>query len=196
MAKLCEDARVATMAVDSAVAHDTFLNEWQDQVRGMVKTLDLDITSLFHADWGDSWAPDYATGGANSPGFRSDAAAGAQLTWAQLPLRVGQKITQVDITYQGITQNGGSMALYKQEMRAVGNGASPDAGAPSSLYDIGENAANPWNPTANPNNWHRVQTATSVIIESGWRYYIGIEKSAAAAIHRVSQVYISAQFGN
>jgi hypothetical protein len=198
MGKYVEDARVVTFAADTLVAHDTYLNEQQDQIRGVFKALDQDVTSLFVPDTVGTWVGEDACGGANDPGWTTAAACNGDLMQLHLPLRVGAKLTQIDITYKGSNRAGGEIALYRDQLMAVGNAASPDAGAATKLYDLGENAANPWQPTVNPLNWHRVQTAMAVTIAAGYRYWIrvGASTTGAGAAEKFFHCYLTYQLGN
>jgi hypothetical protein len=195
MGKLCEDNRVMTFAQDTEIPHDTYLNEVQDQQRGMFKGRWLNCTGCFNPDQNagaDVW---YIT---NDRSWIVSSAVSGFVMVAHLPLREGEKILNIDVTYKGSNQTGGSMELYSHQDIAVGNQAAENASV--KIADLGANGAggNPWQPAANPLNYHRVRTAINTIVAADTRYYVKIAASTAGGIiiDVFCALWVQVQFGN
>jgi hypothetical protein len=198
MAKLVEDARVTTFGVDTAVKHDTYLNEYQDQVRGMVKSLQVDLSGHFIPDTNagaTAWAPYFHPAGAIFKDWcwQTGAAPNGEYMICPVPLRVGQKITQIDALYRDSSRNGGHIILYRKQWIAVGNAANLIQH--TSVQDIG--GANPWN-KGGTNFQHIQLTGLSIIIAEGYTYYVSVAASTTGAgiLDEFNGLAITAQFGN
>jgi hypothetical protein len=195
MGKLVEDADVVTFAPATPVTSAGFLNPLQAQLRATHKERELNCTSLFVPDNADAnnWDLNWAAGPGPTWVVTGAPPAGDDMVcW--LPVRIGEKIVKTDITYLCNNQNGGEIALYERQGIAVGASAALINDA--SLFDIGENAANPWNPAANPTWYHRVQTTVSTIVAAGYQYYVYVQAPAAGGVVAVADFRIHVQFGN
>ena len=196
MAKYCENSRVMTFAVDTKIPHDTYLNEQQDQIRGMVKARWLNCTSLFISENDGALNPTWLI--TNNYSLTTLTAAAGDPMVAHLPLREGEKIINIDVTYKGSNQTGGSMELFSHQDIAVGDQAAENAAVKIADLDANAGAGNPWQPAVNPANYHRVRTAINTIVASDTRYYVKIVSSTGGGIAQdvFSALWVQVQFGN
>jgi hypothetical protein len=189
MAKLVEDSRVMTFAQDSEVPHDTYLNEIQDQLRGTHKTLQVCIDS--HAfdehDAGTGWHYD------TSNKYFETTAVG-QTMFVGVPLREGQKITQVDISLYGSTTGAsGAGAIYLKKRQLITGTGNASLNAASSVQQIG--GSTPWSTNS---LWDRITVSgLSYVIDTDYSYFFEITgPTAGAYTARWADFIVTAQFGN
>lgn len=188
MAKLVEDSRVQTFAADTLVAHDTYLNEIQDQLRGTHKARQLDVMSCFHPESpSPSWYLVEGLVTANTFHWYCTGTTGKLV--GHLPLRIGEKITQIDCVLNG-GNTGGNIDLYKEQWLTGTGSAQPNA--PTKIVaDIG--GADPWNTGG---NYDRVTVSgLAITIDADYKYYF-VAIGDGIGTDRIENFSITAQFGN
>jgi hypothetical protein len=191
MGKYVEDARVVTFAADTLIAHDTYLNEQQDQLRGVLKARRLDVTPLFIPKSGDTWVYQY-TGAAGLDWYWVCSSA-SQRMQAVLPLREGEKIVDIDVIYQDSSTAGGEIALYSKQRIAVGSAAALNASVHVADLDVLP-VGDPWNQGGA--NYYRVRTAVNVVVAADYQYSIWVQSSTNAGGDTFIAAIVNPQFGN
>ena len=196
MAKLVEDNRVFTAAAGNVSSAD--LNSLQDQLKGIVKELSMDVTGLFVNDLasGSTWQPynNIIPADNRERHWATGAAPAAEEMWCVLPIRVGSKITKVDITFFDGARNGGFMELRRKQDISVGAAAQLNASTQVTDFDT-VGAGNPWN--YGDGNWHRVSTAVNHVVVEDYEYLIRIVSSTWAGVgDLLARVVVYYQMGN
>lgn len=169
--------RVLTGAPDTPVSSAKW-NQWQDEVIHALEARRWNHTPAFHADNAGSWVRAYTAAGNLEYYMATGAAPNAEQMSAEIILPVDAKIIDIDVIYQDSSRNGGEIALYKQQLMAVGNAAAPSV-ATAKLFDLGASAPNPFNQGGA--NWYRVRTTVNEVIAEGYRYYVSVISSTTGA---------------
>lgn len=185
--------RVKDYNPDDPITH-TQLNNIQTEVIHAVEARRWNHTGAFLLDNAGSWVEAY-TGTGNYGYYLATAASpnGEQMG-AKINLPVDATIIDIDVIYKGSNRTGGEIALYEQQLIAVGNAATRIA--PAHLFDLGDNAANPWQPAVNPSNVHRVRTTVNTLIAPGYEYYVSVISSTTGggSAEAFFTLLINAQF--
>lgn len=169
------------------------LNAIQDEVIHALEARRWDLTSGWIYDEGGA-NPWRGNNSANRGFHATIGIPNGEAMTRYIILPVDATIIDIDVIYNGSNRTGGEIAFYSEQLIAVGNSAALNA--PVKLFDLGENAGNPWQPTVNPTNIHRVRTTVNTTIAAGYSYFVQVLASTggggAAEIFRTLK--INAQF--
>jgi hypothetical protein len=197
MAKLCEGSRVFTASIDAAASH-TDENDKQDQLKNMLGPLYMDITCLGRPRTTGDWTWTYDPPAAPELCFWKNATSSSEYIDFPLPLRVGQKITNVAVVTYGTssTGNGGDLKLVRRAWETGTGTGGWVTGDVNSIADVETLQAEIFNTATQQKRWTLTPTGTNGIIADGFTYYLEFSASSNADDERISVVGIEAQFGN
>lgn len=195
--KLVEDLRIFDAADGNDVVPEDH-NEFEDQVKGMVKALsamfwngtpcnDPGTIPNFN-DW-DLRGP--GTGGVIADTgfwFWEASGNGVKIAFPLTGLRAGQKITEVTVVVGGSTiATGGAITLYYGAPASAMTAVDIDDVANVFECGVGEDESDPITYT---------ETLTLTVV-AGYQYFIVVESSAAnGGSNRIYDVSADAQFGS
>ncbi len=181
-----EGNRIQTFNSGSLVPHDTFMNEFQDQVRAMTgpRKYDLTLNGQGAGLSGTSWAWNHAGG------FWDNASSANELLSFPIMLYAGQVITEIEIQISGAVGSTAGAADFAYGARGIAQTTAALTGATGNFWDTGGVGT------------LSILTSTSAhaqlpkTVADDALYYIYIAGPTNASAARIYDVQVAAQFGN
>lgn len=181
--KLCEGNRVWTSVLGNNVQPDDY-NEMNDQLKGMLGPLEVALP-LISANQDESFAnPWYLRVALGYLAWQSQAATSHSLYMPLGTLRVGQKITSINVVVRG-SAAGGSIVLYSQDVDT----------SPASPASVVTFSADPWDTSGAFENYVGTIGGGSFTVSSHTHYYLSFTPTGSTVCY-VLGGYYTVQFGN
>jgi hypothetical protein len=181
MAKLVEGNLVFTAVPDTA-ALASEQNDYQGQVRDMVKAQEIGLTHLGFPD-ASAWSYNFSTAL-----WEHDGAGGGERLFFPLPFRAGQKLTEVHAAVEVVTKGTvGDLKLFWRS-KTPSAGSMPGYGNTTLISNV-------WNVASD--NYATLQSATAltVVILGGYNYFLDFTPRTGV-VCKIHEVTAKAQFGN
>jgi hypothetical protein len=194
MGKYAEGNRVVDFALGTLITHDTYLNEQQDQLKGMLGPLRRDLVTLgknASVTAGDDW--DYVSGGGGNWYWEAVVTASVNLI-VPVSLRVGQVITEVGCTVSGAAGSlGGQCSFYYGD--PVAGLTAFDMDGVANCWDTGGvGVTTDYVDTGAPFPYTTVEDGSNRPHIMWFRFQAGTNANTHPC--RLRRVWIEAQFGN
>lgn len=179
--KLVEGNRLFDASADTSGGLDADMNELQDQLLASNKALYMSVFRLGQSANNALWDNDNERWDLGSGGTDN--------VQIQLPLRAGQKITDVKMTlyHSGADTAGGGIVLYSQPTTPSG-GAMPARNAEKTWAD-------PWNQGGAATYYVEDDTSLAITVAAQTDYYIEFIGLGTQTTY-VTGCEVRAQFGN